>query len=116
MHYCNLDPFGHSATQAALLSAEVGFTALYFSRMDYQDTFQRRATQDLEFMWRASPSLGAAAQVFAGKFVGGYGPLEDFDYDVSEDRAKPIQDDPNIQVFHPSYCAVHHCNRYIYKI
>ena len=31
-----LDPFGHSATQAALLSAEVGFTGLFFGRIDYQ--------------------------------------------------------------------------------
>lgn len=31
-----LDPFGHSATQAALLSAEVGFQGLFFGRIDYQ--------------------------------------------------------------------------------
>ena len=28
-----IDPFGHSATQAALLSAEVGFDATYFARL-----------------------------------------------------------------------------------
>ena len=32
-----IDPFGHSATQAALLSAEVGFDSLFFGRIDYQD-------------------------------------------------------------------------------
>ena len=32
-----LDPFGHSATQAALLSAEVGFQGLFFGRIDYQE-------------------------------------------------------------------------------
>ncbi len=76
-----LDPFGHSATQAALLSAEAGFDALFFGRLDYQVGTSRRAphvrrwlikTQDLanrlntsacEFVWRASPSLGADAQV-----------------------------------------------------
>ena len=31
-----LDPFGHSATQAALLSAEAGFDGLFFGRVDYQ--------------------------------------------------------------------------------
>jgi hypothetical protein len=31
-----IDPFGHSATQAALLSAEVGFDGLFFGRIDYQ--------------------------------------------------------------------------------
>ena len=33
-----IDPFGHSATQAALLSAEVGFDALFFGRIDCQHT------------------------------------------------------------------------------
>ena len=36
-----LDPFGHSATQAALLSAEVGFDGLFFGRLDYQDLATR---------------------------------------------------------------------------
>lgn len=31
-----LDPFGHSATQAALLSAEAGMDGLFFGRIDYQ--------------------------------------------------------------------------------
>lgn len=31
------DPFGQSATQAALLSAGVGFNGLYFARIDYYD-------------------------------------------------------------------------------
>lgn len=31
-----VDPFGHSATQAALLSAAAGFEALLFGRADYQ--------------------------------------------------------------------------------
>jgi alpha-mannosidase len=31
-----LDPFGHSATQAALLGAEIGMDALFFGRIDYQ--------------------------------------------------------------------------------
>jgi alpha-mannosidase len=66
-----IDPFGHSATQAALLSAEVGFTGLYFARIDWEDSVQRILTHDLEFIWRASPSLGAAAQVFTGKFMDG---------------------------------------------
>lgn len=31
-----IDPFGHSATQAGLLAAQVGFDALFFGRADYQ--------------------------------------------------------------------------------
>lgn len=37
-----IDPFGHSATQASLLSADAGFDALYFGRIDYQDLNLRR--------------------------------------------------------------------------
>lgn len=32
-----IDPFGHSSTQAGLLAAQVGFDALFFGRADYQD-------------------------------------------------------------------------------
>lgn len=35
-----IDPFGHSATQAGLLSAAVGFDALFFGRADYQASQQ----------------------------------------------------------------------------
>ena len=53
-----LDPFGHSATQAALLSAEAGFDALFFARADYQDVALRGRNSASEFVWRASQSLG----------------------------------------------------------
>ena len=54
-----LDPFGHSATQASLFGAESGFDALYFGRIDYQDLAVRIASRAIEFVWRGSPSLGA---------------------------------------------------------
>lgn len=31
-----IDPFGHSATQASLMSGALGFDALFFGRADYQ--------------------------------------------------------------------------------
>ena len=46
-----LDPFGHSATQAALLSAEAGFDALFFGRMDYQDLALRLNQSRAEWIW-----------------------------------------------------------------
>jgi alpha-mannosidase len=48
-----LDPFGHSATQAALLSAEVGFDALFFGRLDYQDRELRLKEKRAEWIWYA---------------------------------------------------------------
>ena len=31
-----VDPFGHSSTQASLMTGALGFDALYFGRADYQ--------------------------------------------------------------------------------
>lgn len=67
-----IDPFGHSSTQASLLSADAGFEALYFARMDYQDRQLRYNKSDLEFVWRANPSLGDQSQVFTGQFIAGH--------------------------------------------
>jgi len=84
-----IDPFGHSATQAALLSAEVGFDALYFARIDWQESKVRTAAKSMEMVWRASESLGPAAEVFTGAFLdGGYGPPPGFDFD-----GMPVMDD-----------------------
>ncbi|CAE7688933.1 unnamed protein product [Symbiodinium pilosum] len=94
-----LDPFGHSATQAALLSAEVGFQGLFFGRIDYQDLALRKDKKEAEFIWRASPSLGSDAQVFSGltgEYGGNYGPPSGFDWDAfSSDET--IQDDPQLE-------------------
>ena len=88
-----IDPFGHSATQASLLSGAVGFDALFFGRIDHQDHDYRIARKNLEFVWRPSPSLGAEGQVFSGAFQSGnYGPPGGFcwDYFCQDD---PVQDD-----------------------
>jgi len=87
-----IDPFGHSATQAALLSGEVGFEALFFGRIDYQDYNVRAQSKRLEWIWRASESLGEEAQVFAGQFWNGYGPPSGFDFNIGSNDP-PVQDD-----------------------
>ena len=92
-----IDPFGHSATQAALLSAEVGFNGLFFGRIDYQDHDKRIAEKNLEFVWRASASLGASAQIFSGAFQSGnYGPPDGFCFDVFDCNDEVIQANPNV--------------------
>ena len=78
-----IDPFGHSSTQAALLSAEAGFDALYFGRIDYQDLNLRRDEKRVEGIWRGSESLGDNAQVFwglTGSYGGNYGPPSGFNW------------------------------------
>lgn len=56
-----IDTFGHSTTQAALLSADLGFKAMYFARIDYQDYEKRKANRDFEFVWKPSASAPDAA-------------------------------------------------------
>lgn len=46
-----LDPFGHSSTQASLMTYKMGFNALYFGRIDYQDLELRHATKECEGLW-----------------------------------------------------------------
>lgn len=76
-----LDPFGHSSTQASLLCHAAGFDGLFFGRIDYQELALRKESQDLEFIWQASPSL-PAAEVFTGVFQdGNYGPPKNLCFD-----------------------------------
>ncbi|GLJ52491.1 hypothetical protein SUGI_1116890 [Cryptomeria japonica] len=88
-----IDPFGHSAVQAYLLSAEVGFDALFFARADYQDIAKRREDRTMEMIWRASKSLGSTAQVFTGILSHHYDPPPEFRYDIKTTETT-IQDDP----------------------
>ena len=97
-----LDPFGHSATQAALLSAEAGMDALFFGRISKDELKRRRASRSAEFIWRASPSLGADAQVFSGltgEYGGNYVPPEGFDWATREGQDDPIEDNPNVSSY-----------------
>ena len=90
-----IDPFGHSATQASLLSSEVGFDALYFGRIDYEDHQLRTQQKRLEFIWASSQSL-PQAQVFTGVFSdGNYSPPPGFCFDIRcSSSQQPLMDDP----------------------
>ncbi|KAK4846372.1 hypothetical protein QYF36_016462 [Acer negundo] len=90
-----IDPFGHSAVQAYLLGAEVGFDSLFFARIDYQDRAKRKNEKTLEVVWRASKSLGSSAQIFAGAFPENYGPPNNFYYEVNDD-SPIVQDAMNL--------------------
>ncbi|TYJ42192.1 hypothetical protein E1A91_A03G071800v1 [Gossypium mustelinum] len=91
-----IDPFGHSAVQAYLLSAEVGFDSLFFARIDYQDRAKRKDEKSLEVVWRGSKSLGSSSQIFAGAFPENYEPPSNFYYEVNDDS--PIVQD-NMELF-----------------
>ncbi|KAG9445828.1 hypothetical protein H6P81_011956 [Aristolochia fimbriata] len=87
-----IDPFGHSAVQAYLLGAEVGFDSLFFGRIDYQDRAKRKSEKSLEVVWRGSKTLGSSSQVFAGAFPENYEPPSGFYFEVNDD-SPVVQDD-----------------------
>lgn len=91
-----IDPFGHSAVQAYLLGAEVGFDSLFFARIDYQDREKRMDEKRLEFVWQGSKSLGSTAQIFSGAFwQGNYEPPKGFHFELNDDSLI-VQDDPDL--------------------
>jgi len=46
----HIDPFGHSAAQAAMF-AQMGFKAFFFARIDYQDRNKRLSEHGMEMVW-----------------------------------------------------------------
>ncbi|MBA0683192.1 hypothetical protein Goari_024866, partial [Gossypium aridum] len=87
-----IDPFGHSAVQAYLLGAELGFDSLFFARIDYQDRAKRLKEKTLEVVWQGSKSLGYSSQIFTGIFPRHYDPPDGFTFEIN-DVSPPIQDD-----------------------
>lgn len=79
-----LDPFGHSSTQASLLGTQSGFDALYFGRIDYQDLILRRSTKNCEGFWDTSPDPLISDPIFfglTGEYGGNYGAPDGFCFD-----------------------------------
>lgn len=66
-----IDCFGHSSTQAAVLSYQAGMDALFFGRLDYQDRARRLAGKSLQTYWQPSPSLGPDYKVWTEMAVDG---------------------------------------------
>jgi alpha-mannosidase len=77
-----LDPFGHSSSQASFMTSLMGFDAIYFGRIDHQDLARRHATQQCEGLWDSSPNVGQP--IFwglTGSFGGNYGPPSGYCFD-----------------------------------
>ncbi|KAK6127824.1 hypothetical protein DH2020_038426 [Rehmannia glutinosa] len=86
----------NSEMVAYLLGAEVGFDALYFARIDYQDRAKRRDEKKLEVIWQGSKSRGSSSQIFTGAFyAGNYEPPTGFYFEVNDD-SPIVQDDINL--------------------
>ncbi|KAJ1295938.1 hypothetical protein BS78_01G260800 [Paspalum vaginatum] len=88
-----IDPFGHSAVQAYLLGAELGFDSVHFARIDYQDRATRKADKGLEVIWRGSRTFGSSSQIFTNAFPVHYSPPNGFSFEVLAEDVIPVQDD-----------------------
>ncbi|KAG0549849.1 hypothetical protein BDA96_01G289800 [Sorghum bicolor] len=88
-----IDPFGHSAVQAYLLGAELGFDSLHFARIDYQDRDKRKSDKGLEVIWHGSRTFGSSSQIFTNVFPVNYGPPNGFGFEVLDENILPVQDD-----------------------
>jgi len=89
-----IDPFGHSATQASLY-ALMGMNAWFFGRIDWQDRLVREKHKTCEVIMRGSPSLGEESDIFTG-VMRGYGPPSGF-YWGEYSHDPPIMDDIRLE-------------------
>ncbi|ONM00733.1 putative alpha-mannosidase [Zea mays] len=91
-----IDPFGHSAVQAYLLGAELGFDSVHFARIDYQDRATRKANKGLEVIWRGSRPVGSSSQIFTNVFPVHYSAPVGFSFEVLAENVIPVQDDMSL--------------------
>lgn len=92
-----IDPFGHSREQASLFS-QMGFDAVFFGRIDWEDKTLREKEKRMEFIWKSSSDLGRSSDLFTGILPNGYGYPNGFCFDdLCGD--KPIIDDVNSEEY-----------------
>ena len=98
-----IDPFGHSNTEAWLLGAEAGFESLFWGRTDYQDLDFRMSpegrakNQFPEWVWQGSQSLGESAVIFSGQLTDhGYGAPMRWDQTGGAIQDNPSRHDYNL--------------------
>lgn len=75
-----IDPFGHSATNAAF-SAEYGFSGQFFARLDYQEKHQRLANKSMQWLWTQQDRQDATT-LFTHAMFDGYSAPAPFTWDV----------------------------------
>lgn len=90
-----IDPFGHSKTQAYLYSC-MGFDAFMLVRIDYREKDLRFRNQELEYIWQSSPSIGKDSEIFTSIFPHHYDAPKGFCFDAVKCTDNSIQSDPTL--------------------
>ncbi|GJP55162.1 hypothetical protein CLOM_g14142 [Closterium sp. NIES-68] len=89
-----IDPFGHSATQASLIAAKCGLDAVFIGRVDQQEKHARMAAKTMEFVWRADGAARRDSQVLGMVSYDGYYSPQQFRYQDSDGSGYHLQDNP----------------------
>ena len=89
-----VDPFGHSNTMMSLFG-QMGYSSVFFARMDYQDYDLRKNETRLQFVWRPSKSLGSESDIFTHQMWDTtYCYPSGFNFEGGD---APINDDPRLE-------------------
>lgn len=89
-----IDPFGHSLTQATHMSAEMGFEGLFFGRIDFQELKYRQEEKKCEFIWKDEQIGTSVFTGLTGQYQGNYGAPEGFNFQWGVDG---IQDNKDLE-------------------
>ena len=77
-----IDPFGHSNTNSRFF-AEMGFDALFFARIDYQDKNKRMNEKSMEWVWMPSKDkMGTDVNIFTHTLYNHYSSPNGMVFDV----------------------------------
>ncbi|XP_050516902.1 lysosomal alpha-mannosidase isoform X2 [Diabrotica virgifera virgifera] len=87
-----IDPFGHSREQASLFK-QMGYDAIFFTRLSQDDRLARKHTQDLEFLWTSNDNF-EDSNIFTSIMDSYYAP-SDFCWDYLQCNSDAINDDPD---------------------
>ena len=90
-----IDPFGHSEANADMY-AKMGFDALFFMRVDYQDKAKRMDNKTMEMLWVPKSGTGAPEGIFTHVLYKHYWFPDGFCFDV-RCSDQPIMADPELE-------------------
>ncbi|XP_057661508.1 lysosomal alpha-mannosidase-like [Diorhabda carinulata] len=87
-----IDPFGHSREQASIFK-QMGYDAVFFTRLSTDERNARKLTKDLEFMWNSNDNF-ENSEIFTSIMDSYYAP-NDFCWDYLQCSSDAINDDPD---------------------
>ena len=97
----DLDTFGHSDTNTRLF-AEMGFDAMFFSRIDHQerDEWSKKESRHMKYLWRPSKKhFGDQYQILTSVFKTDYCFPEGFFSGANYNSDDPFIDDKTLSSF-----------------